>query len=409
MKALTKVIEKKNLLPSIPILLLVDTISIIVHSFIVHFVKTNLIFTYSLVTCIALIKIIITFYFCQELSNSKCQSKLGYSLFFFLYFWLLTFTTLNRLTDHFSKTIVLSHSLNYLLFFLLNLLGIFFTKWLISNKPWVHILTDFLTILILTPIFYWNPSPFPTTIFVIILILFRYLFIIKLLAGKLSFFFNQKCMIIGELLSFYLLLAVIVTVSKPDYLKISFIPAIILTYILTLYARILFFTKYSFKQKDAKVLFIAIIIFISTTSLVGFLMSLFPNEKGNNIITLTLPAIIPIVFQNLSTTGNTIKKQFIFFKSFQFIKNFLTILLFYTTISINILANLISTKKLPFLLSTLNKFSDYYTLTVYSILSGTFLSIISWLLFQTIFYKPQNGLVKVIINNRKFRKRLHKR
>ncbi|MEX2804900.1 hypothetical protein AB3329_07305 [Streptococcus sp. H31] len=405
-----KVTEKKNLFPSVPILLVTDVLLIIGYC-ILYYVKADLKFIYLLTTCIALIKVIIAFHFCQELSYSKL-SKVGYSLFFFLFFWSLSFISLRQLTGHFSKIIDLSHLPNYLLIFLFNLLAIFFTKWLVSNKPWIHVLTDFFSLLILIPVFYYDNLPqILITPFFLVVLLLRYLIIIKFLSKKWSFLFKQRCMIVGELLSFYFFLTIIVAVSKQDELRIAVI-ATILLYILTLYARILLFISYSFKMEEAKKLFVFFTIYICTISLLAFLLYILPGEKGTNIITFLLPAIIPILFRNLANEHNNTKKKIVSLNKFQITKNFFNVLFFYTTIAINILASLASTAKIPFLLlSSLKSFFDYMILVMDSTVIGALLTIISLLLFQAVFEQPKNGFIKMIPNknNRKFPQRVHKR
>ncbi|MGT2925459.1 hypothetical protein ACVR0O_09795 [Streptococcus caviae] len=405
-----RIIGKKDLFPSISILLLADTLLIIGYCFIFYFAKANLNLSYLLITCAAIIKVIITFYFCQELSYSK-YSKIGYALFFFLYFWPLCFTTLSHLTNHFSKMIDPFYLFNYPFIFLLNLLGIFCTQWLISHKPWVHILTDLLSLLILIPIFNFDNLPkILITPFILIFTAIRYVTIIKFLSRKFSLFFEERCLIIGELLSFYIFLIVIAVVSEPRNFSIASLAASLFVYLLTLYARILLFITYSFKKKETKVFFSMLVIFVSMTSLVAFLLSVLPGEKGTNIITLILPAIIPIIFQSFSTRNNQ-RKQIIFLNKFHDLKNLLTILFFYTTILINILANLISAKRLPlpFLPNGLKTFYDYLNLVMYSVIIGVFLAAISQILFLIFFENPKNGYIKIISSNRKFRHRLHKR
>lgn len=231
---------------------------------------------------------------------------------------------------------------------------------------------------------------------------------VKLLSKHWSLIYNQKCMIIGELLSFYLFLTVILVTMKHFNFGIVPILATAYIYILVLLARMLLFTTYSFDKKDAKPLFIVGVIFITTISLLAFLLYVFANTDGKNMVTFLLPAIIPIIFQNFSTR-KTFQKQVVFLKKFQMFQTFLNTLFFFTTISINILANLINMRKISFLpLDTLKNFSDYGELVCYSIMVGTFLTILSLVVFQNIFENPKNGFVKIIPNTRKFPKRLRK-
>lgn len=361
---------------------------------------------------IALIKVKITFSFNTDLSFSKYLSKLGYIAFFFLYFWGLSFAEL-RQVSHIFPYPSFSYILIFFILLLFNLIPIGGFKWIQKSKPWVHLFIDLLSLTILIPVCYLNNlADFLITPFVLTLIVIRYLCYVKLSTKTLSFFSNKECLIFGEVISFYLFLAVLIAAIDNFNYEITYLLAVICIYILVLFLRMFLFTKYSFEKKDIKSILIIGTILIPTLSLIAFLLFILPGEKGTNIITFILPTIIPIIFQNTSMKKR-LKHTITPLKSFQSLKIFLNTLFFYSTISINILANLVSTKtSLPLPVNTLENFTDYMDLVMYSIMLSVLLTALSLLVYEKslekFFEVPKNSFMKIVPNNRRFPKRLRK-